>query len=155
MVKSLPSNSEDAGLIPWHSKKKNKPKSWYLKVVITVTVYSPFIMNTLWVSFVGRSQAFPGEENIFLVPKKFASPPRGFCPEVELWYHHGSLLCSWTPFWPPTCPTRDRGSGCARLVVPCPLRELSVHSVICVLQNQLKSLCKCLIHFRSLFHSSG
>ena len=65
-------------------KKTTKPKSWYLKVVITViTVYSPFIVNTLWVSFVGKSQAFPGEENIFLVPQKFPSPPRGFCTEVD------------------------------------------------------------------------
>lgn len=138
------------------NKQTNKPKSWYLKVVITIiTVYSPFIINTLWVSFVSKSQAFPDEENIFLVPKNFASPPKGIL------YWGGTLV-------PPRPPALLQNSFLAShlprqrqrvwvCMAGCSLSSLGaiVHGVICVSQNQPKSLCKHLIHFCSLFHSRG
>ena len=58
----------------------------------------------------------------FLAPENSHPYPGGSYAEVELWYHHGGLLCSWNPFQPPTCPTRDSESWYACLVVPYPLR---------------------------------
>ena len=138
----------------WRSKKTRN--SWYLKVVITIiTVYSPFIINTLWVSFVSKSQAFPGGENVFLVPKNFASPPKGILhwggtvvPPRQPALLLNSFLASHLPH------QRQRVWVCES---GCSLSSLGAitHGVICVLQNQLKSLCKHFIHFCSLFHSSG